>query len=198
MRKLSLRSLPPITQSLDVPDASPTSLTVMSRSLADTVQLGKSIGESAEGGEIFALYGDLGTGKTAFVRGLARGVGAGPGSVTSPTFVLIHEYHGRLRLAHVDLYRLESPATLPHIGLEEYFDGRTVVAVEWAERAHNELPLDRLDIRFIHESRTERKIIFTAVGPRAHTLFAGIAKRLIRGLQRKPARRKTHRAKPAI
>lgn len=116
---------------------------------------------------MFALYGEVGAGKTAFVRGLASGLGAAPRNVTSPTFVLIHEYHGRLRLAHADLYRLGSPATVAHVGLEEYFDGQTVVAVEWAERALNELPLDRMDIQFAHHSQTERTVTLSATGSRA-------------------------------
>jgi tRNA threonylcarbamoyladenosine biosynthesis protein TsaE len=125
------------------------------------------LGEALQGGEVLALYGEVGTGKTAFVRGIAAGLGAGPRSVSSPTFVLIHEYHGRLPLAHADLYRLESPQTLPHLGLEEYFDGRTVVAIEWAERAMGEIPIDRIDIRFTHESHTERTIVIGATGTRS-------------------------------
>jgi tRNA threonylcarbamoyladenosine biosynthesis protein TsaE len=87
------------------------------------------IGESLEGGEVIALYGDLGTGKTVLVRGIAGGLGAPMRMVSSPTFVLIHEYQGRLRLAHVDLYRLEDPSELLHLGLDDYLDGQNVLAV---------------------------------------------------------------------
>src|SRR5690349_2131229 len=106
------------------------SWSLASCSVADTECLGAMIGNGVQGGEVFALYGEVGTGKTALVRGIATGLGAAPRSVGSPTFVLIHEYRGRLPLAHADLYRLESVQTVPHLGLEEYFDGRTIVAVE--------------------------------------------------------------------
>ena len=79
------------------------------------------------------LFGELGAGKTAFVRGLARGVGANPEDVSSPTFTLIQEYAGRLTLYHVDLYRLE-PREIPDLGLEDLIIGDGVVAIEWAER----------------------------------------------------------------
>lgn len=145
----------------------PHSWSIVSCSTADTERLGHMIGAGLQGGEVLALYGEVGTGKTTLIRGIAAGLGAAPRKVSSPTFVLIHIYQGRLRLAHADLYRLESAQSLPHLGLEEYFDGRTVVAVEWAERAGDDLPLDRVEIRFAHESPTDRTVIITTTGPRA-------------------------------
>ena len=175
MRKpRSSRSPRPVRQARLASDTCASPAVVHSRSLAETVKLGHTIGSLARGGEVFALYGEVGAGKTAFVRGLASGLGAAPRNVTSPTFVLIHEYHGRLRLAHADLYRLGSPATVAHVGLEEYFDGQTVVAVEWAERALNELPLDRMDIQFAHHSQTERTVTLSATGSRAQETLARV------------------------
>jgi len=85
-------------------------------------------------GDVVLLYGDLGAGKTAFVRGLARGIGANPDDVSSPTFTLVQEYAGpRLTLFHVDLYRL-APAEIDDLGLEDLVSGNGVVAIEWAER----------------------------------------------------------------
>lgn len=156
------------------PTATSHSWSIVSRSPVETERLGHMIGNGLRGGEVFALHGEVGTGKTTLIRGLAAGLGAPPRTVSSPTFVLIHEYQGRLPLAHVDLYRLESVQTLPHLGLQEYFDGRTVVAVEWAERAGNELPLDRTDIRFAHQSPTERTIVITTTGLRAHEALTRI------------------------
>jgi tRNA threonylcarbamoyladenosine biosynthesis protein TsaE len=154
--------------------ATPSSWSMVSESLVDTEQLGHIIGEEVQGGEVFALYGEVGTGKTALVRGIAAGLGAAPRSVSSPTFVLIHEYQGRLPLAHADLYRLESAQTIPYLGLEEYFDGRTVVAVEWAERGVSELPRDLIDIRCAHRSHTERTFTITATGPRSQQALTRI------------------------
>lgn len=166
----------PGTPSLPASDpvAAPTSWSMLSRSLTDTERLGHLIGTALQGGEVLALYGEVGTGKTALVRGIAAGLGAAPRSVSSPTFVLIHEYQGRLRLAHADLYRLESAETLPHLGLEEYIDGRTVVAVEWAERAQSELPRDRVEIWFAHHSPNERTIAIVGIGNRSRQTLAHI------------------------
>lgn len=176
MRKRRLASTTPAMKTPTTSDltATPHSWSMISHCLADTERLGHMIGNGLEGGEVFALYGEVGTGKTALIRGIAAGLGAAPRSVSSPTFVLIHQYQGRLPLAHADLYRLECAQTLPHLGLEEYFDGRTVVAVEWAERAGNELPLDRAEIRFAHQSQTERTILITATGPHAQQALTRI------------------------
>ena len=104
------------------------------RSSTDTEQLGRFIGQSLRGGEVLALYGELGTGKTTLVRGIAAGLEVPSHLVNSPTFVLIHEYQGRVPLAHVDLYRIEAQPELQHIGLSDYLDGQTVVAIEWADK----------------------------------------------------------------
>jgi tRNA threonylcarbamoyladenosine biosynthesis protein TsaE len=85
---------------------------------------------------VVLLSGELGTGKTAFVRGLARGLGADPGEVASPTFVILTSYPGRLTLHHADLYRLRGDGDEAEIGLEELPGPRAVLAVEWAERLH--------------------------------------------------------------
>lgn len=149
----------------------------VSRSPAETDRLGRRIGRALQGGETLALYGELGTGKTALVRGMAEGLGASPQTVSSPTFVLIHEYHGRLRLAHADLYRLDSAEDLRHTGLSEYDDGRTVTAIEWAEKAGAELPADRLEIHLHHRSPTAREIVFIPRGARARRLLVRVRTR---------------------
>ena len=99
----------------------------------DTYALGRKLGETLVPGTFVLLHGDLGAGKTAFVRGMASGLGADPGEVSSPTFVLIQHYKGRIPLTHVDLYRLDSGAAVDDLGLEEMASGG-VVAIEWAER----------------------------------------------------------------
>jgi tRNA threonylcarbamoyladenosine biosynthesis protein TsaE len=112
---------------------------VTTNSEDETFALGKQLAASMLPGTFVLLHGDLGAGKTAFVRGMAAGLGGDPEDVSSPTFVLIQHYQGRTPLVHVDLYRLESGAAVDDLGLEELADG-AVVAVEWAERLPR--PLD--------------------------------------------------------
>ena len=106
---------------------------VITRSEHETFALGKRVAERLRPGTFVLLHGDLGAGKTAFVRGMAAGLGANPEDVSSPTFVLIQHYKGRVPLTHVDLYRLDSAAAVEDLGLEEMASG-AIVAVEWAER----------------------------------------------------------------
>jgi len=100
---------------------------------AETMAVARDLGRRLGPGAVVLLYGDLGAGKTAFVRGLAEGLGASPDEVSSPTFTLIQEYAGPTRLYHVDLYRLER-AEVDGLGLEELGDGQGIVAIEWADR----------------------------------------------------------------
>jgi tRNA threonylcarbamoyladenosine biosynthesis protein TsaE len=123
----------PIMDRIDTGAARPRVLVTLTRSEAETIEVGRRLGAELAPGSVVLLVGELGTGKTAFVRGLAAGVGADPDEVSSPTFTLVQEYAGRLRLYHVDLYRLSSPE-VDDLGLEELIHGDAVVAVEWADR----------------------------------------------------------------
>ncbi len=109
-------------------------MTTTTHSEAETTAVGRDLGARLSAGDTILLFGDLGAGKTAFVRGVAEGLGAAPVEVSSPTFVLIQEYRGgRLPLVHVDLYRLDRAAEVDDLGLEELgADG--VLAIEWAEK----------------------------------------------------------------
>jgi tRNA threonylcarbamoyladenosine biosynthesis protein TsaE len=105
-----------------------------SHSEADTAALGRALGQRLQANDVVLLAGDLGAGKTAFVRGLAEGLGIDPADVSSPTFTLIQEYRGgRVTLQHIDLYRL-SPREVDDLGLDELIGEGYVVAVEWPER----------------------------------------------------------------
>ena len=106
----------------------------LTASVAETEELARALGASMRGGEIVLLSGELGAGKTAFVRGLARGLGVDPEEVASPTFVLLTSYPGRLRLHHADLYRLAGNGDDRELGLEELPGPSGVLAIEWAER----------------------------------------------------------------
>ena len=107
---------------------------ILSNSEQETRDIAAALGRDLPMGTVLLLSGDLGAGKTAFVRGLAEGLGIDPGEVTSPTFTLVHEYRGgRLPLIHVDLYRLDR-ADLDEIGLDQDLAATGIVAVEWSER----------------------------------------------------------------
>lgn len=150
---------------------------IVSASQQHTDQLGQAIGRTLRGGETIALYGPLGAGKTALVRGIAQGLGADSTTVSSPTFVMIHEYQGRLPLAHVDLYRIRSPRDLDSTGLLDYFSGSTVTAVEWADKGTAALPSDRLEIELRHRATRSRVIRLWATGPTSAWVLARVRTR---------------------
>jgi tRNA threonylcarbamoyladenosine biosynthesis protein TsaE len=145
---------------------------LVSSSHQNTDRLGRVLGRALRGGETIALYGPLGAGKTALVRGIAQGLGALPTVVTSPTFVLIHEYQGRLPLAHVDLYRTRSSREVESTGLIEYFSGRTITAIEWADKGLTLLPHDRIEITLSHRAAQSRTIQLSATGPMSDDILA--------------------------
>ena len=136
--------------------------TFISHSPADTEALGEKFGRAAQRGWVIALSGDLGAGKTQFVRGLARGLEI-PARVHSPTFTLVNEYGaGRLKLFHLDLYRLETAAQIVSAGVEEFFQPDGVSVIEWAERIYD-LRFTIYDLKTVKieiVDDTERKIIY--------------------------------------
>ena len=137
-----------------------------SHSPAETESLGEEWGRAAQRGLVIALSGDLGAGKTQLVKGLARGLGIAV-RVHSPTFTLVNEYGGgRLRLFHLDLYRLETPAQILSAGLEDYLQPDGVTVVEWAERLTNGewqmANVRRVNIEVLGE--TERRITYEDSG----------------------------------
>ena len=109
------------------------------------------MGKYLMAGDVVALIGDLGTGKTQLAKGLARGVGVPEEyCITSPTYTIVNEYQGRTPLYHLDLYRLEGNSDLENLGYEEYFEGRGVTVIEWAEKITHLLPENRMEIRISH------------------------------------------------
>jgi tRNA threonylcarbamoyladenosine biosynthesis protein TsaE len=128
-----------------------------STSEAETRAIAAALAPSLMPGAVILLSGDLGAGKTAFVRGLAEGLGIDAGEVTSPTFTLVHEYRGgRLPLIHVDLYRLDR-AELDEIGLDQDLAVQGVIAVEWAERLSRGI-VDAIAVRVTDEGDDRRTI----------------------------------------
>jgi tRNA threonylcarbamoyladenosine biosynthesis protein TsaE len=134
---------------------------IITQSEDETSAAGARLGAQLRAGDVVLLYGDLGAGKTAFVRGLARGVGAPADDVSSPTFTLVQEYHGRVPLYHVDLYRLE-PKEVDDLGLEELVIGDGIVAIEWAERWTGR-PDDVYEVR-LEDTGDERRRISIRLG----------------------------------
>jgi tRNA threonylcarbamoyladenosine biosynthesis protein TsaE len=112
---------------------------VLTRGEEETAALGRELGGRLQAGDVVLLGGELGAGKTVFARGLAEGLGVPPSEVSSPTFALIHEYRGRLRVFHVDLYRLNAAQEIEDLGLDE-LAASGVVIVEWAEKLPRAIP----------------------------------------------------------
>lgn len=133
---------------------------IPSQSSEDTFRVGAIIGARADKGDIIALIGDLGTGKTRLTQGIAAGLEV-PAvyPITSPTFTLINEYPGRFVLYHFDIYRLEGSKDLEDMGYEDYFYGDGVVVIEWAERIRDILPEGVLFINFTYIDEHNRELV---------------------------------------
>jgi tRNA threonylcarbamoyladenosine biosynthesis protein TsaE len=147
------------------------SLRLDSHSPEQTQLLGSYLGELAQKGDVFLLVGELGTGKTCLVQGIAHGL-AIKEYPFSPSFVLLREYHGRLPLYHIDLYRLDHIEEIADLGLEEYFSGKGVCVVEWAEKGPEIVPQESLliSLHYISTSETERSIHLKPRGERYREL----------------------------
>jgi len=129
-------------------------------SAAQTQRLGIKLAKKLVAGDVVALFGDLGSGKTTLVRGLVRGLGAGKSTrVTSPTFVLLNIYKGRLPVYHFDFYRLADAGSIYEIGCSEYFAAGGISVVEWADRARELLPPETIKIELATVDETTREII---------------------------------------
>jgi len=146
-------------------------MTIVTRSPEETMAVGRRLGRLLRAGDVVALSGPLGSGKTTLTKGLAEGLGVEDGRwVTSPTFVLVHEYPGRVAVFHVDAYRLSGPADAEALGADELWFGEGVAIVEWADRIEGALPEERLDIAMEHRGRDERELTLRPRGERYERL----------------------------
>ncbi len=147
-------------------------LNLNSHSPEQTKLLGSHLGKLAQKGDVFLLVGDLGTGKTCLVQGIACGLGIKEYPF-SPSFVIIKEYPGRLPLYHIDLYRLDHIKEIADLGLEEYFYGDGICVIEWAERGLQILPPENLliTLKYILTLETERTICLKPEGARYYALL---------------------------
>jgi tRNA threonylcarbamoyladenosine biosynthesis protein TsaE len=139
-------------------------LSIITNSPAETEELGVRLGRLAWPGAVFWLVGKLGAGKTCLTRGIARGLGV-DGPVLSPSFVLVRELPGRIPLYHADLYRLDSPAELADLGLEEYIYGKGLTVIEWADKGQGFLPAEHLRIEIEYGEGGIRRFRLMAHGP---------------------------------
>jgi tRNA threonylcarbamoyladenosine biosynthesis protein TsaE len=153
---------------------------VITSSPEQTWEIGRLLGNLLDAGDTVGLYGDLGAGKTNFAYGIARGLDVQEQYITSPTFTFVNEYQGRIPLYHVDLYRLNAPDELANIGFDEYIESDGVTVIEWAERAEDELPVERLSVYFTYVDETSREIGFRGEGERYEKLVEELKQELDR------------------
>jgi tRNA threonylcarbamoyladenosine biosynthesis protein TsaE len=137
-----------------------TNFNITSNSPEETIELGQRIGSQLKGGEVIAVCGTLGSGKTHLIKGIAAGAGAQDRrDVTSPTFVIVNEYSGRLDIYHIDAYRLNSIAEFEMLGFDDFCYPQSVVLIEWADKVESALKnLDYSHIEISHTGRNKRKI----------------------------------------
>jgi tRNA threonylcarbamoyladenosine biosynthesis protein TsaE len=139
-----------------------------SRSAAETKKIAGALARHLAAGDVVALSGELGSGKTTFAKGLAKGLGVRTErEVSSPTFVLIHEYSGRLPVFHLDWYRLEKVEGADRDMAEECFDAPGVTLVEWPERGRALLPRERIEVRLKHAGQGRRAIEIRVLGKKS-------------------------------
>ncbi|MFH1758245.1 MAG: tRNA (adenosine(37)-N6)-threonylcarbamoyltransferase complex ATPase subunit type 1 TsaE [Pseudomonadota bacterium] len=151
---------------------------VKTKSPEQTMHLGRICGELLTQGSVIALMGDLGSGKTVFVKGVAKGVGvADEGEVTSPSFVLVNEYQGRFPVYHVDLYRLHNAEEVEDLGWEELICPPGVTLIEWAEKVLPLLPEERTEVHLEWVNAVERKLMFVGKGKVAYGLVQALGEK---------------------
>lgn len=145
---------------------------IITKSGAETVELGARLGRLLAPGDFIALVGELGAGKTQFAKGIAVGLEVDQDTpVISPTYTILNIYQGRLPLYHFDLYRLQGADDVAELGFEEYFYGGGACVVEWAERLGEEMPAQVLTVSLTHAGVEERAVTFAAAGARPAELL---------------------------
>ncbi|MBI2093403.1 MAG: tRNA (adenosine(37)-N6)-threonylcarbamoyltransferase complex ATPase subunit type 1 TsaE [Candidatus Omnitrophica bacterium] len=145
----------------------------LSGSVEETQKMGEQLGRQLQAGDTVALFGELGSGKTTLIQGIARGLGRDPESIKSPTFVLMREYPGDVPLVHLDGYRLTGPAVVAGLDLELLFSPEKITLIEWAERCEGLLPQEYLKLRLQHVSTNRRKITVTPYGYEKREFVSG-------------------------
>jgi len=147
-------------------------------SVEKTVWLGQQLGIQLNNGDIIALIGDLGGGKTWFTKGIAIGLEIDPGYIVSPTFTLVNEYQGRQQLFHIDLYRLKNKTEILALDLEDYFSREGIVVIEWADRWPRELPEERIQVELKMVNEHTRELEFSGNHPRAKEIIGALKEKV--------------------
>jgi tRNA threonylcarbamoyladenosine biosynthesis protein TsaE len=143
-------------------------------STSETIRTGKRLGRLLLPGHVVALIGELGSGKTRFIKGLAEGVGIGKSIyISSPSFTLINEYPGKIPFYHIDLFRLTSEMEAEGLGLEEYFQGNGITAIEWADRIPSLLPNELLLVKIHYTGERSRSLELIGKGERYERILEG-------------------------
>ena len=137
---------------------------IITCSAEETIQFGAELAKYLKPSDIICLFGDLGTGKTTFVKGLAQGLRISQDKVHSPTFVLMNMYEGKLPLYHFDFYRLEKPDEIALIGYDEFLYGEGISVIEWSERLGELMPEECLKIKLTHKGEEKRQMVLTVNG----------------------------------
>lgn len=151
---------------------------IISKSAKETENLGRRLGSLLKEGDIIALIGELGSGKTTFTKGIARGLGiAHCEYVNSPSFVLIKEYKGDTKLYHIDLYRLDDLYEIEYMGIEDYLDGDGILVIEWAQKLKSLLPSEHLEISIDIIGENNRAFKIKPYGNRYDTIVGRYIKR---------------------
>ncbi len=150
---------------------------VTSHTPQETMQWGERIAKRLWPSSIICLSGNLGSGKTTFVKGVARGLKISPMKVNSPTFVLLNIYEGKRSLFHFDFYRLEQLSEIEKIGYDEFLYGEGVAVIEWAERLQHLFPMENLTVNLSYKSEKERTLEIVAHGERYERLLEEIGRK---------------------
>jgi tRNA threonylcarbamoyladenosine biosynthesis protein TsaE len=165
-----------IPEDLRAPEHDFVTLVIETSGARETKVWGRRLASLLEGGELIGLEGELGVGKTCFIKGLARGLSLREEDILSPSFTMIQEHRGRLAFYHIDLYRLES-AELDDLGLREYLFSPAVAAVEWFERLREAAKLDHLSVRISYAGASRRRIEFCAPSSRYGAIIEALRNR---------------------
>lgn len=148
-------------------------LIVCTSSAEETIAVGEALGSRLGPGDVVAMFGDLGAGKTTMTKGIARGAGV-EAEVHSPTFTLIHEHPGRVPFYHVDLYRLTGKEDIENLGIEEYLYGDGIVVIEWADRAPGLLPAERIEIHLSFKDSDQREMRINSTAERLREIVESV------------------------